>query len=264
MTSISDLSSLSRLTLPEPRAVGPSSGATAGKTSALPSYRTAGAGFSGFSAEISSVARTSGGLQEIFGGELEKIFGALNKRGDADAFLEEAFGSLKDLTQKALDDPSVTGVQIRIASVSQQFRSPDGERAVFSSVSQLSIEVGLVRDGKVAAEDVELLSFEGKKLSLTDEQKQTGIVSGLFTRDDESAENPPNKAQATAIEQALERLKLVNDALAAFRRGDIRPLQEVENLFRGGTLDAETVRALSKSKDVTGSQVFPGSGILDL
>ena len=119
-----------------------------------------------------------------------------------------------------------------------------------------------MRDGKVAAEDVELLSFEGKKLPLTDGQKQTGIVTGRFVLDDPAAVS--NKAQATAADQALERLKLVSDALAAFRRGDLGPLQNIENLFRGGTLDAESVRALSSAKDVTKSAVFPGSGILDV
>lgn len=262
MTSISALSSLFRVTPPEPRTVGTSGTARGEQQAPLPTFRTASP--AAFSASVTAEARTQGGLEKLLGSELETIFGALNKRGDAEAFLKEAFGSLKDLTQKTLDDPSVSGIQIRISSVSQQFRSADGEGAVFSSVAQLSIEVGLVRDGKVSAGDVELLSFEGKKLPLTEAQKQTGIVSGLFTIEDKDAQGGSNKVQATAVEKALERLRLVNDALAAFRKGDLRPLQEIETLFRGGTLDAETVRALSKAKDVTESKVFPGSGILDL
>jgi len=265
MTSISSLSSLFRPTPPEPRTVGTSetSGTARGEQSAsLPAFRTAGP--VAFSAPVTSETRTQGALEELLGSELGTIFGALSKRGDSEAFLKEALDSLKDLTQKALEDPSVSGIQIRISSVSQQFRAADGEGAVYSSISQLSIEVGLVRDGKVAAGDVELLSFEGKKLALTEAQKQTGVVSGLFRIDDAGEDGPPNSAQATALEKALERLRLVNDALAAFRRGDLRPLQEVENLFRGGTLDAESVRALSSAKDVTESKVFPGSGILDL
>ncbi|WP_193187690.1 hypothetical protein [Nisaea sediminum] len=262
MTTISSISSLFRPTPPEPRTVGTSGTARSEQSAPLPTFRTANP--VAFSASVTSETRTQSGLENLFGSELETIFGALNKRGDSEAFLKEALDSLKDLTQKALEDPSVSGIQIRISSVSQQFRSADGEGGVFSSISQLSIEVGLVRDGKVAAADTELLSFEGKKLALTEAQKQTGIVSGLFTIDDKEAETAPNKAQAAAIEKALERLRLVNDALAAFRKGDLRPLQEIETLFRGGTLDAETVRALSKAKDVTGSKVFPGSGILDL
>lgn len=267
MTSISEFSSLQKLTLPEPRIVGPSTAKTPSKTAEsgapLPAFRSA-VGTSAFSASITAGARTASGLRELLGGELETIFAALNKGVAPGGFVADALDSLKDLTEKALEDPNVTGLQIRISSVNQQFRAADGEGAVLSSISQLSIEVGLVREEKVAAADVELLSFEGKKLSLTETQKQTGIVSGLFTLDDESAQGPANEAQATAVEQALERLRLVNDALAAFRRGDLRPLQEIENLFRGGTLDAETVRALSKANDVTESKVFPGSGVLDL
>ncbi|WP_420402259.1 hypothetical protein [Nisaea sp.] len=262
MTSISALPSLLRATPPEARTVGSSVTARGEQPAALPTFRTATP--VAFSASITSESRTQGALEDLLGSELGTVFGALNKQGDSEAFLEEAFDSLKDLTQKALEDPGVSGIQIRISSVSQQFRSNDREGAVSSSVSQLSIEVGLVRDGKVSAGDVELLSFAGKRLPLTDAQKQTGVVSGLFSIDEPTAQDEPNKAQATAVEKALERLRLVNDALAAFRRGDLRPLQEIETLFRGGTLDAETVRALSKAKDVTESKVFPGSGVLDL
>ncbi|MEO9904603.1 hypothetical protein [Nisaea sp.] len=262
MTSISSLSSLTKVQVAQSRVVGQDATSKSTAASSLPTYRTAETGNNLFSASISEGDRTTTGLQELLGGELEKLFGALDRKNDPDASVSRALDSLKDLLGKAGEDPSVSGFQIRISSVSQQLRTDEGGGDVFSSVSQLSIEVGLVRDGKVTAEDVELLSFEGKTLSLTDEQKQTGIVTGRFVLDDPAAS--PNKAQETAADQALERLKLVSDALAAFRRGDLGPLQNIENLFRGGTLNAESVQALSSAKDVTQSAVFPGSGILDV
>lgn len=263
MTSISSLSSSTKLQVAQPRVVGQETTSKSTATSSSsPSYRTEEAGANLFSASISEGDRTTAGLQELLGGELEKLFGALDRKNDPDGSVSRALDSLKDLLGKAGEDPSVSGFQIRISSVSQQLRTDGGGGNVFSSISQLSIEVGLVRDGKVAAEDVELLSFEGKKLPLTDAQKQTGIITGRFVLDDPAAGS--NKAQATAADQALERLKQVSDALAAFRRGDLGPLQNIESLFRGGTLDAESVRALSSAKDVTKSAVFPGSGILDV
>lgn len=262
MTSISSLSSLAQLQVAQPRVVGQDATAKSAAASSSPTYRTAETGNNLFSASISDSDRTTTGLQELLGGELEKLFGALDRKNDPDGAVSRALDSLKDLLGKAGEDSSVSGFQIRISSVSQQLRTDDGGGDVFSSVSQLSIEVGLVRDGKVAAEDLELLSFEGKKLPLTDAQKQTGIVTGRFVLDDPAAS--PNKSQETAADQALERLKLVSDALAAFRRGDLGPLQNIEGLFRSGTLDAESVRALSSAKDVTKSAVFPGSGILDI
>ncbi|MEQ8333433.1 hypothetical protein [Nisaea sp.] len=264
MTSISSLSSFTNVQVAQPRVVGQDASArsTGTGTSSSPGYRTAESGANLFAASISESDRTTTGLQDLLGGELEKLFGAIDRKNDPDDSVSRALDNLKDLLAKAAEDPSVSGFQIRISSVSQQLRTDEGAGNVFSSISQLSIEVGLVRDGKVAAEDVELLSFEGKKLSLTDEQKQTGIVTGRFVLDDPAAVS--NKAQAAAADQALERLKLVSDALAAFRRGDLGPLQNIENLFRGGTLNAESVRALSSAKDVTQSAVFPGSGILDV
>jgi len=262
MISISNLSSFTNVQVAQPRVVGQDATAKSTSTSSTPSYRPAEAGANLFSASISESDRTTTGLQGLLGGELEKLFGALDRKNDPDGSVSRALDSLKDLLGKAADDSSVTGFQIRISSVSQQLRTDEGAGDVFSSISQLSIEVGLVRDGKVASEDVELLSFEGKKLPLTDAQKQTGIVNGRFILDDPAAVS--NKAQATAADQALERLKMVSDALAAFRRGDLGPLQNIESLFRGGTLDAESVRALSSAKDVTKSAVFPGSGILDV
>ena len=262
MISISNLSSSTNVQVAQPRVVGQDATAKSTSTSSTPTYRPAEAGANLFSASISESDRTTTGLQGLLGGELEKLFGALDRKNDPDGSVSRALDSLKDLLGKAADDSSVTGFQIRISSVSQQLRTDEGAGDVFSSISQLSIEVGLVRDGKVASEDVELLSFEGKKLPLTDAQKQTGIVNGRFILDDPAAVS--NKAQATAADQALERLKMVSDALAAFRRGDLGPLQNIESLFRGGTLDAESVRALSSAKDVTKSAVFPGSGILDV
>ena len=269
MVSISSLSSFAGMNVAPPRVVGQdaSSGITASSSSSPPTYRAAEAGANLFSASISDSDRTASGLRKLLGDELERLFGALGRKTNPDDAVTRALDTLKDLLGKAADNASVSGFQIRISTVSQQLRTTDvrgadGGGTVFSSISQLSIEVGLVRDGKVAAGDVELLSFEGKALSLTDDQKQTGIVNGQFVLDDPGTS--VNTAQKMAADQALERLKLVGDALAAFRRGDLGPLQTIENLFRSGTLDAESVRALSSARDVTQSAVFPRSFSLEV
>ncbi|WP_339855166.1 hypothetical protein, partial [uncultured Nisaea sp.] len=150
MISISNLSSFTNVQVAQPRVVGQDATAKSTSTSSTPTYRPAEAGANLFSASISESDRTTTGLQGLLGGELEKLFGALDRKNDPDGSVSRALDSLKDLLGKAADDSSVTGFQIRISSVSQQLRTDEGAGDVFSSISQLSIEVGLVRDGKVA------------------------------------------------------------------------------------------------------------------
>ena len=57
-------------------------------------------------------------------------------------------------------------------------------------------------------------------------------------------------------------MRLVQDALGAYRKGDTRALEEVEKFFRSGTLDAGAVRAISDVRGNNQTVFFPGSGVV--
>lgn len=260
----SGLGTSSSVEVGQPRQIGPKTdGATTIGTSAAADSRLAGSGPRLFSFNFTDGERTPAALRERLSDELGKIFGAIDRKA-GDASTEAALDSLGDLVRRAAADPGVTGIEIRISNVSRLFRNQDGAGEVYSSVSQFAVEVGIARAGKVAAGDVELLGFDGKRLSLSAAEKRTGIANGTYRIEDGAAKDGAvRKVQDDATKQALERLRLVSDALAAFRRGDTEPLQRIETLLRGGTLNAEAVRALSSAKDVTQAKVFPGSGIIE-
>ena len=77
MISISNLSSFTNVQVAQPRVVGQDATAKSASTSSTPTYRPAEAGANLFSASISESDRTTTGLQDLLGGELEKLFGAL-------------------------------------------------------------------------------------------------------------------------------------------------------------------------------------------
>jgi hypothetical protein len=158
---------------------------------------------------------------------------------------------------KTLDDAEAKGeqaaVQIRIAALDVSVADGAGANA-FASIRQFAIEVGVARDGRVAAEDTQVLATDGRSLGLSEDQLRAGLVTGNYARVDTGSSDDKRSEAArerlAAARSGLERVKAVQDALAAFRQGDETPLRDLlegpGSSTSGGSL----------------GQVFPGIGAL--
>jgi hypothetical protein len=222
-----------------------------------------------FTVDLTAVGSDRESIRGALSETLEELLGIFHGRGDSGAALETALSSVSDLIDAAAKDPDVVGVQIRLASVVRSLGAENGDEAVYGSVTGFAIEVGLVRGQRVNAEDVQLIGLGGEKLDLTNDQRQTGIRDGLYSIQEKAPFGEElaklrgeNKAQVEALRNALDRLRLVQDALSDYRNGDTNALEDVEKLFRSGTLDAGAVRAISDVRG-TNQTVVPGSGVID-
>jgi hypothetical protein len=270
--SVSALLRANRVATPEqpPASTDKSSVTKTVGTDSGPSFRVASApGSPVFAIDLTAIGtrrdEVSDALSERFK-ELLEIFHGKGRAADA---VETALSSASDLIGSAIEKGDVTGFELRVASIVRSFGG-DGE-AAFGSVTGFAIEVGLVRGGRVNAEDVQLVGLAGEKLDLSAEQRRTGISDGVFAIRDKApfeAElngiRGQNKAQLEALRNALDRLTLVRDALNAYRKGDTRALEQVEKFFRSGTLDAGAVRAIFEVRGSSGQTIVPGSGVFTL
>lgn len=225
---------------------------------------------SNFALDLTDVGSGRDDIGNALSGTFEELLEIFHGRGNAGAALETALESVSALIKTAAGDSDVVGVQLRVASVIRNFGAENGDGAVFGSVTGFAIEVGLVRGEHVGAQDVQLVGLGGEKVDLSVEQRRTGIVDGLYRIQDkvpfgEELETlrSENKAQVEALRNALDRLRLVQNALSDYRDGDTRALEEVEKFFRSGTLDAGAVRAISDVRG-TSQTVFLGVGVLSL
>ncbi|MDG2285677.1 MAG: hypothetical protein P8N43_09130 [Alphaproteobacteria bacterium] len=225
---------------------------------------------SNFALDLTDVGSGRDDIGNALSGTFEELLEIFHGRGNAGAALETALESVSALIETAAGDSDVVGVQLGVASVIRNFGAENGDGAVFGSVTGFAIEVGLVRGEHVSAQDVQLVGLGGEKVDLSVEQRRTGIVDGLYRIQDkvpfgEELETlrSENKAQVEALRNALDRLRLVQNALSDYRNGDTRALEEVEKFFRSGTLDAGAVRAISDVRG-TSQTVFPGVGVLSL
>jgi len=223
-----------------------------------------------FVVDLRSSGRETEAVGEALSSTLEELLEIFHGAAKASEALENALSSVSDLIDAAAADADVLGLQLRVASVVRSFGAENGEDAVFGGVTGFAIEVGLVRGERVSAEDTRLVGLAGDPLDLTVGQRRIGIVDGVYQIQDKAsfsdelaAFQGQNKAQLEALRNALDRLALVQDALKAYRNGDTRALEEVEQFFRAGTLDAGAVRAISDVRG-TSQTVVPGAGVFSL
>jgi hypothetical protein len=221
-----------------------------------------------FAVDLTAIGDGRKDVAGALSGSLEELLEIFHGRGKAGEALETALSSVSDLVDAAAGDSDVVGIQIRLASVVRSFGAENGDEASYGSVTGFAIEVGLIRAGRVSAEDVELVGLAGEHLELNVEQRRTGVVDGVYRIQDKAPFGEAlakvrgeNKAQVEALQNALDRLRLVQDALSDYRNGDTRALEGVEKLFRSGTLDAGAVRAISDVRG-PGQTVVPGSGVI--
>lgn len=268
-SSVSTLLRATRVAAPEPSTSSLAPASKAVPPATTHSYRLASqTEASIFDLDLAAVGDGREDIGAALAGVFEEFLEIFHGRGKAGEALESALSSVSHLIDAAAEGADVVGVQLRLTSVVRSFGVENGAEAAYGSVTGFAIEVGLVRGRHVSTEDVQLLGLGGERLELSSDQRRTGIVDGLYRIEDEapfSAEiaslRGENKAQVEALRNALDRLRLVQDALSAYRRGDDRALEEVEKFFRSGTLDAGAVRAISDVRG-TNQTVVPGSGVI--
>lgn len=184
---------------------------------------------------------------------IEAVASAFASREGVTAIVDRVIGEIS----KTLDEAEAKGedvaVQFRIAALDVSVA--DGGNT-FASIRQFALEVGIARDGKVAAEDTRVLATDGRSLGLSQQQIRAGLTTGNYARVDTGSTDgnlsDAARERLAAARAGLQRVKAVQDALTAFRQGDEVPLRD---LFEG--------KGSSSSGDAGSlGQVFPGIGAL--
>lgn len=186
---------------------------------------------------------------------IEAVASAFASGEGVTAIVDRVFGEISKTLDEAEAKGEEVAVQLRIASLDVSVADGAGG-STFASIRQFALEVGVARNGKVAAEDTRVLATDGSSLGLSQQQIRTGLTSGNYARVDTGSSDgklsDAARKRLAAARSGLERVKAVQDALAAFRLGNEAPLRD---LFDGKG---------SGSSEKSGSlgQVFPGIGAL--
>lgn len=186
---------------------------------------------------------------------IEAVVSAFADRDSVAEVVERITSSISKTLDEAEANGEAVAVQLRIASLDVSVADSEGGEA-FASIRQFAIEVGVARNGEVAAADTRVLATDGRELGLSQEQVRAGLTTGRYERVDTGGNDGKlSEAARERLEAAragLERVKATQDALKAFRAGDETPLRE---LFEGsGSTEAVGAETLG--------QVFPGIGAL--
>lgn len=186
---------------------------------------------------------------------IEAVASAFSSREGVTAIVDRVLGQISETLDEAEAKGEEVAVQLRIASLDVSLADGAGG-STFASIRQFALEVGVARDGKVAAEDTRILATDGASLGLSQQQVRTGLTSGNYTRVDTGSTDgklsDAARERLAAARSGLERVKAVQDALAAFRGGNEVPLRDLfEGTGSGGSGDSRSL-----------GQVFPGIGAL--
>jgi hypothetical protein len=187
--------------------------------------------------------RTADSLRDQVRTKLNDVLGGIYKDKDQRAAAtEESLKSLSGQIDKAASSKDVKGVEIRVGSVSTSYGSA-------SSVKAIGVEVGLVRNGKVAAGDTTVLDYQGKNTNLSTKEVASGLAKGAYST---TAELPTSATDAgTAALQkartALSKVSQTSSALQAFRNGDTGPLDDLRAQLQGGKVSSSSAQAAQQS-----------------
>ena len=187
---------------------------------------------SAFSLNIATASRAQLDSGEAASKTFQVLFEILQRVGEVGYDVSKAISAITDLVDRARTDKGVLSIPVRITNIVRGFGVEGDYGGVFGSVSSFAIEVGLVRGKRVYAEDLRLFKFDRTKVELATEQRRTRVASGVFPVLERAlhAEHPEfirgyNQEQIEPIRVALKWVKLVQDALAAFRAGNIKALE---------------------------------------
>jgi len=160
---------------------------------------------------------------------LQTVFRAVQKPDEADAAAERALQAAAE----ALDRASAAGdrlVQIRVVGIDVAYTEGGaGDEAAYASYRQLGVEIGVARGGTVRAEDTAVVGLDGRSFGLNAEQTRTGLSSGHYRRVETGGTSLSTAARERleAAQAGLARVKATQDALKAYRSGDIDPLKKL-------------------------------------
>lgn len=162
---------------------------------------------------------------------------------NTDTQVDRALASIEESLSAAEASGQDVLVQFRITSVNVTLSEGAGStsggasggtlggRDDFASIRTLALEIGVARDGQVAAGDTRVLDLEGRSLGLAEREIRAGLGGeGFAQRQSGSSTSSRSQADAERLETArasLERVKVVQDALKSFRSGDLEPLRRV-------------------------------------
>ncbi len=180
---------------------------------------------------------------------LRTVFDAVQKPDEAAAATERTLKAAEEALARAGGSEDAF-VQIRVIGVDIAY-SESADGGGYASYRRLGVEIGVDRGGTVRAEDTAVVGLDGSSFGLSAAQIGNGLQSGHYRRV-ETASSPLPAAARERLEAAqagLARVKATQDALKAYRTGDIDPLKKL----------------LADGEGSAGGRygaVFPGTGAL--
>jgi hypothetical protein len=144
----------------------------------------------------------------------------------------KVINSLKSQIEQ-VQSSNIQALQFRFASVETQF--VDSENGVFGSTRQFALEVSAVSNDKVSATSINLFSLSGEKISANGKEAQTGLVTGLYTRQAtiDEQQNPVLARQSADVDKIISSLRQTQESLLAYRDGDFRALNSLIGSLAG-------------------------------
>ena len=140
---------------------------------------------------------------------------------------QRALASIEDSVSAAEQGGEPFFVQFRVTSIEVTLAEEGDQGGGFASIRQLGLEIGVARGGKVEAADTRVLDLAGQSVGLTADQIRAGLGKPNFERRDTGTQSSERAAKRLEAAQAsLDRVTQVQDALKAYRGGDIGPLQK--------------------------------------
>jgi len=149
----------------------------------------------------------SGKLRETLTG----ILGQFHKGEALTSAVDSAMRAVKGLEEKVKGGKAV---EFRIVGLDAS-HGTDGGFGAAASVRGFGVEVGIVRDDKVAAADVEVLDIDGRAAGLSKGAKAAGIQAGRYTLSVDLP-TPRQDGSVAGAEVALARLAMVRSAMDMF------------------------------------------------
>lgn len=180
---------------------------------------------------------------------LRTVFAAVQKSDAAALATERALAATEDTLDAAAASGEPYFVQLRIVGVEVSYAEGDGGSA-YASYRRLGLEIGVARGGSVRAGETAVVGLDGTPLDLTGAQLQSGLASGTYRRTESAPAAASERAgdRLAAARAGLERVRATQNALKAYRGGDLEPLRQLLEGERPGR----------------GAAVFPGIGAVAL
>ena len=198
------------------------------------------------------------GFQDRLRRQIEAFFTVVQSDDTLAASVDRALDAIQAPLEAAKTSGDAFFVQVRAISIDVSYAENGANDDAFAAYRQIGIEISVARDQRAAARDTRILNLEGRSLSLTLEETRAGFASGRYRTlvAGGSALDSTARERLEAAQTGLARVKAVQDALKAYRSGDLDPLKELLVDGRLPGLDSVT--------QTRPRVVFPGIGAVEL